>query len=138
LTRTLTIVGVTLALLLGTATSADAARFVGSGVEDPKVGISFVKEDGRIKRFTIEDAKFRCTDGDRFRAGTQVGTMRLKEQDGIRVFSGSFTNDTETQTARVKGELRSRGRARGDFRLVATYDKVGCSTGTVLWEATRE
>ena len=126
-------------MLLITATTALAATYVGRAVEDPRVRVSFAREGQLIKRFTIERARFFCTDGDRFRADTRVGRMRVRRTpEGDRRFAGTFSNENGDQHARVRGLLLRGGRARGGYRLSATFDDVGCTTRSREWRARRQ
>jgi hypothetical protein len=132
--RTLICIGLAAAILLVTATTALAATYVGRAIEDPRVRVSFEKDGQLIKRFTIEQARFFCTDGDRFRANTRVGRMRVRED---RRFRGRFTNNDGSVSVLVRGRLLGE-RARGRFRIVAFFDDVQCNTNRVRWRARRQ
>lgn len=136
--RTLTLLGLTVALLAATAATTIAATYAGRGADDPKVRVSFEREDGKIKRFTVRRARFSCTDGDRFRARTRVRAMEIrKTESGHRKFSGYFGTSDGSQEARIRGRLTSRRKARGSFRLLAAFDSGGCDTRRVAWKANR-
>jgi hypothetical protein len=130
----LTCAGLATVLLLAVATAALGATYAGRGVDDPKVRVAFEKERRAIKRFTIERARFFCTDGDRFRADTRVGRMRL---DDRRRFRGRFTNADGSVSALVRGRLLGE-RARGRFRIVSFFDDVECRTHRVRWRARKQ
>ena len=133
--RALTCTGLATVLLLAVATVALGATYAGRGTTDTKVRVAFEKERRAIKRFTIERARFFCTDGDRFRADTRVGRMRVNDR---RRFRGRFTNADGDQQAQVRGRLVAGRRARGTFRLSVTFDDVGCTTRGVDWRAQRQ
>ncbi len=132
--RALTCTGLAAILLLAVATVALGATYAGRGVDDPKVRVAFEKERRAIKRFTIERARFFCTDGDRFRADTRVGRMRV---DDRRRFRGRFTNAEGSVSVVVRGRLRGE-RARGRFRIVSFYGDVQCNTNKVEWRARKQ
>jgi hypothetical protein len=132
--RALICTGLVVAMLLLTATTALAATYAGRAVEDPRVRVSFERDGQFIKRFTIERARFFCTDGDRFRADTRVGRMRVRDRGRFR---GRFTDNDGSVSVLVRGRLRGE-RARGRFRIVAFFDDVQCNTNRVRWRARRQ
>jgi hypothetical protein len=136
--RASTCIGFALVLVLATGALAVAATYRGGGTEDPKVRVRFEKDRDTIKGFKIERARFFCTDGDRFRAGTRVGRMEVRRRRGERRFGGYFTNPDGTQSSRIRGRLIGRRKARGNFRLTASFGDVGCTTRRVHWKARRK
>ena len=122
--------------LLLTGSAAAASTFEGVGRDDPRAKVTFEKERGKIKRFTIQRAKFSCADGHIFRDDTRLGTMDIRRtRSGEQKFSGHFSNTDGTQTARLHGTLTGKRAAIGYFRLLAVFDKGGCDTGRVDWKA---
>jgi hypothetical protein len=132
--RALICTGLAVTILLLAATTALAATYVGRATEDPRVRVSFEKDGQFINRFTIEQARFFCTDGDRFRANTRVGRMRVRED---RRFRGRFTDNNGSVSVLVRGRLRGES-ARGRFRIVAFFDDVQCNTNRVRWRARQQ
>ena len=132
--RALTCTGLATVLLLAVATVALGATYAGHGTTDTKVRVAFEKERRAIKRFTIERARFFCTDGDRFRADTRVGRMRLNDRGRFR---GRFTNADGSVSVIVRGRLRGE-RARGRFRIVSFIGETQCNTNRVRWKAQRQ
>lgn len=122
------------ALAATAAASASAATYVGEGRNDPRVKVRFEKERNWVEGFTVRNARFVCTDGDRFRGGTTFGDMPLDES---KAFEGNFENADGTQSGQVHGVLIDRGKARGSLRLRATYGADVCITWNVPWRARR-
>ena len=133
--RALLLCGVAWTLLATLASAAaTAATYVGEGRNDPRVKVRFEKRGDWIEGFTVRNARFVCTDGDRFRGGSVFGDMPL---DQSRSFEGNFENETGTQSGQVYGRLIDRGDARGSVRLRATYGTEVCLTWSVPWRAKR-
>lgn len=131
--RASTCIGFAVVLVLATGALAVAATYRGGGTEDTKVGVRFEKDLDTIKRFKIERARFFCTDGDRFRAGTRVGRMEVRRRGRFR---GRFTDSSGGVSVRVRGRVRGRS-ARGRFRIVTLFGAVECNTYRVPWKARR-
>lgn len=134
-TRAAACIALTTVMLLAVSAVAFGARYEGGGAEDPRVGVTFAKDGDKVKGFTIKAALFRCTDGDRFRGGTRVGIMKIEETSHGRRFRGVFENADSTQRARVSGRVVRPGVARGEFRLLAFFDRVACDSRQVAWRA---
>lgn len=135
----LTCIGLAVVALLATTTVAAAATYSGRGTDDARMRVSFEREQGKVKRFTIEQARFFCADGDRFRDGTRVGVMKIRRtREGVKKFKGHFSNADGSQTGRVSGAFVSDRRARGSFRLIAEFEQGGCETRNVTWRAQKQ
>ncbi|HEV2076126.1 MAG TPA: hypothetical protein VGR10_07785, partial [Thermoleophilaceae bacterium] len=76
--RVLVCLGLALTASLATAATASAASYAGGGVDDERVSVSFERKQGEVRDFTVRRARFLCTDGERFRGGTQAGTMKVR------------------------------------------------------------